>query len=174
MGEWRADPTRRHQHRFWDNHWTDHVADNGVASSDPYPEGPPPLPPRAGPLGWWRAQNTALHAVLIVGAFLGLAALVNAAGGSGDTAATSSTRSYGAYQACKSSVTDRLKSPTSASFSSFEDSAVTVTGSRYKVAGTVDAENSFGASIRMTFLCSLRLTEHGDQLNYEALSVDVA
>jgi len=34
---WQPDPTGRHEHRYWDgNAWTDHVADGGVSSTDPY------------------------------------------------------------------------------------------------------------------------------------------
>ncbi|MGV3757944.1 MAG: DUF2510 domain-containing protein [Actinomycetota bacterium] len=37
---WQADPTGRHDHRYWDgSRWTDDVADAGVAAKDPY-EGP--------------------------------------------------------------------------------------------------------------------------------------
>ena len=33
---WAADPTGRHQHRFWDGtRWTEHAATNGVTYSDP-------------------------------------------------------------------------------------------------------------------------------------------
>lgn len=33
---WHADPTGRHEHRYWDGErWTDHVANAGVASTDP-------------------------------------------------------------------------------------------------------------------------------------------
>jgi len=33
---WHADPTGRHDHRYWDGErWTEHVADAGVASTDP-------------------------------------------------------------------------------------------------------------------------------------------
>ena len=36
---WQTDPTGRHDHRYWDGtKWTDHVADAGVASTDPYTE----------------------------------------------------------------------------------------------------------------------------------------
>jgi len=35
-GGWHADPTGRHQHRFWNGAaWTDDVSDNGVPSKDP-------------------------------------------------------------------------------------------------------------------------------------------
>lgn len=37
---WLADPTGRHDHRFWDGTlWTDHVADAGVAATDPVQPG---------------------------------------------------------------------------------------------------------------------------------------
>ncbi|MDP1820450.1 MAG: DUF2510 domain-containing protein [Acidimicrobiales bacterium] len=37
---WQADPTGRHDHRYWDGtSWTEHVADAGVAAVDPY-DGP--------------------------------------------------------------------------------------------------------------------------------------
>ena len=39
---WQPDPTGRHDHRYWDGtQWTDHVADAGVAGTDPY-DGPAP------------------------------------------------------------------------------------------------------------------------------------
>jgi Protein of unknown function (DUF2510) len=38
---WHADPTSRHQYRYWDGtRWTDDVADGGVASTDSLHEGP--------------------------------------------------------------------------------------------------------------------------------------
>jgi hypothetical protein len=42
---WYADPTGRHQHRYWNGtEWTDQVADSGVTATDP------PLMPTAGPV----------------------------------------------------------------------------------------------------------------------------
>jgi hypothetical protein len=40
--QWFADPSGRHQHRWWDGStWTEHVADNGVVSVDaPQPAQP--------------------------------------------------------------------------------------------------------------------------------------
>jgi hypothetical protein len=55
---WQTDPTGRHDHRYWDGtKWTDHVADAGVASSDPYTEPEPaatsePADETATPLTW--------------------------------------------------------------------------------------------------------------------------
>ena len=40
--QWFADPSGRHQHRYWDGSaWTEHVSDNGVVSVDaPLPAQP--------------------------------------------------------------------------------------------------------------------------------------
>jgi hypothetical protein len=39
---WHTDPTGRHQHRYWDGvQWTDHVADGGTESVDPFAGGMP-------------------------------------------------------------------------------------------------------------------------------------
>jgi Protein of unknown function (DUF2510) len=44
-GEWRADPTGRHQYRFWDGRaWTTHVADDGQVGDDPLDEPPQACP----------------------------------------------------------------------------------------------------------------------------------
>lgn len=41
---WQADPTGRHGHRYWDGtQWTEHVADEGVAATDPYEATDPAL-----------------------------------------------------------------------------------------------------------------------------------
>jgi hypothetical protein len=47
-GEWRPDPTGRHQHRYWDGTgWTAYVADDGQASEDPFDELPEACPEQA-------------------------------------------------------------------------------------------------------------------------------
>jgi hypothetical protein len=41
LAGWRADPSGQHQHRYWDaTRWTDHVADDGITTTDPW--GTPP------------------------------------------------------------------------------------------------------------------------------------
>jgi hypothetical protein len=76
---WHPDPSGAHEHRYWDgNAWTDHVADRGVASTDPIPALPrPPLlaaqPPGASttpfssfsPLGDARTQPKAEKAYAV-------------------------------------------------------------------------------------------------------------
>jgi hypothetical protein len=51
---WHPDPTGRHQHRYWDGvQWTDHVADGGAESVDPFAQAPPQGGPSGGyaPMG---------------------------------------------------------------------------------------------------------------------------
>ena len=43
---WVADPTERHEHRYWDgSQWTDHVSNGGVTGSDKLMRPPAPLRP---------------------------------------------------------------------------------------------------------------------------------
>lgn len=49
---WQPDPTGRHQHRYWDGvQWTDHVADGGAESVDPFAGVAQGGPPGYGPMG---------------------------------------------------------------------------------------------------------------------------
>jgi|GEM_PF-2413539 len=79
--QWYADPTGRHQHRYWDGtQWTDQVADNQVTSTDPplMPgAGAPPATGKPTPAGPRRAAGRVFSGlaaagglVLVVGAFL--------------------------------------------------------------------------------------------------------
>jgi hypothetical protein len=73
--------------------------------------------------------------------------------------ATPAEQKADAQRACQEKfIPDRLKAPSTAKFSN-----VTVTNSleTYTVSGSVDAENSFGAPIRSTFICIMHSS--GDQ-----------
>jgi hypothetical protein len=76
-------------------------------------------------------------------------------GGGGDQ----QTLDLGAFDVCKQFVRDRLKAPGSASFRNFfeDDGEVSVThlGDEYTVVSSVDAQNSFGASLRSNFRCTV-------------------
>lgn len=56
---WHPDPAGRHQHRYWDGvQWTDHVADGGVESVDPFAPSPPGAPdPQQGYGSWGGAPG---------------------------------------------------------------------------------------------------------------------
>lgn len=72
---------------------------------------------------------------------------------SGDSGDDPPTQKMGAQTACEDMVKDKLKSPSSAKFSD-----VTTTGvGPWTVTGHVDADNSFGAAIRGTWTCTVRL-----------------
>lgn len=79
----------------------------------------------------------AVVGIMIVGALNG--------GGNYD-----SDNKYEAIAQCEARVKDLLKAPSTAQFSS------DATGSgTWKVTGTVDAENSFGATLRSTYGCTV-------------------
>lgn len=75
-------------------------------------------------------------------------ALFGCGGGEPDPADT-------AKQACVEAVPERLKSPATAEISNVQTSQF-VSGV-WSVTGTVDSENSFGAMIRSTFKCHVRV-----------------
>lgn len=80
-----------------------------------------------------------------------------------------------AFEVCKDFVKDRLKSPGSATFrNQFEDDGeVVVTGSGrgpYTIVSTVDSENSFGASLRSRFTCTVTNTD-GDNWKLNDINI---
>lgn len=102
----------------------------------------------AGKVNQWKgpAIAFAVFAVIALGAFALLA------GGSDELG-----NEHHAEAACEDFVREKLKSPSSAEFSS-----VTVTKAgegEWNVSGTVDAENSFSAAGRMTFECNTWTTD---------------
>lgn len=54
-------------------------------------------------------------------------------------------------------VTPQLKTPAEAEFPTFSDSFVTVSGNIYTIHSYVDSQNSFGANIRSSYTCILKL-----------------
>lgn len=72
---------------------------------------------------------------------------------------------YDAQFACEGFIKDRLKAPSTAQFS-----GETFTGSapRWTVTGAVDAQNSFGAALRNSWSCIVRID--GDTWHLEELT----
>lgn len=82
--------------------------------------------------------------------------------------ATPAEKKADAQRACQEKfIPARLKAPSTAKYS-----AVTVTESagNYTVMGSVDAENSFGAPIRSSFVCTMHST--GDQWVLDSAGVN--
>jgi len=71
--------------------------------------------------------------------------------------------SVNAWLMAQEFVTDRLKSPSTATFGwqKAEDCVTELGGGEFKVRGWVDAQNSFGATLRSDFSLTLRYTGSG-------------
>jgi hypothetical protein len=61
-----------------------------------------------------------------------------------------------AIAACEHFVSEDLKAPSSADFPLYRDDRVTNIGKVYTVSGYVDAENSFGAKLRLNYTCTVK------------------
>jgi len=97
------------------------------------------------------------------------------------TSATSRTRSQSAQRSAelnrsivwamaKSFVTNYLSAPSTAKFIGSYTSAVTYLGSgRYRVTASVDAQNSFGATIRTPFTCVI--VDEGGSWSLESIDI---
>ena len=84
-------------------------------------------------------------------------------GGSNSSSSKSDSDSYGhdkfdAFVAAKSVVKDNLKSPSTAKFCSTNDAAITRSGNTWTISGWVDAQNSFGATLRNNFTVKITFT----------------
>jgi hypothetical protein len=123
-------------------------------------EQPTPETPAKTKTPWW-AWVTVLATVAVV-------ALCVARTGNSKTEPTSEDKQADAKRACQEKfIPARLKAPATAKYS-----GVTVSGfsGSYEVAGSVDSQNSFGALVRSSFTCSVRLD--GDQWVLEAAAVN--
>ena len=78
----------------------------------------------------------------------------------------------GAIAYCHQFVEDQLKSPDSADFPSFPEHEVTTIteGQEWSVSSYVDAENSFGASLRTDWTCDISYDESTETWTLEDLS----
>lgn len=108
-------------------------------------------------------KGAALAVALLVVVALVAAVVSNSSSGGGAVTTTPKPSgpghsAFGAYQACKSLVRDRLKAPSSADFPWVRSSDVTeaLGGGRYRVRSYVDAQNSFGGMIRNRYDCTVR------------------
>lgn len=88
------------------------------------------------------------------GLIIGLSLIIGFATSGGSSTPYDPNNQYEAVSQCEDLVSNQLKSPTSADF----DSSAASNGNRsWTVTGTVDADNSFGAKIRNTYQCSVRM-----------------
>lgn len=81
-------------------------------------------------------------------------------GGGGDAKKADEGDEGGAQVVCEDFVKRQLKSPTSADFGDVDVSQVK--GPVWEVAGEVDSDNSFGASIRNDYTCRVKFKGDDD------------
>jgi hypothetical protein len=74
------------------------------------------------------------------------------------------------YTVTQDVILPRLKSPSTAKFSRFDESSVTEIPGGYQVAGWVDSQNGFGAMLRSSFRCKLMV----DGTRWEAAEVNLS
>ena len=93
----------------------------------------------------------AVVVILILGTLTMCNSILNSPTKTGTTAAAESPQHI-AMIACRNAVKAQLKSPSSAQFSG---ETVEAAGSIWKVKGNVDADNSYGAAMRLTYQCNV-------------------
>ena len=93
---------------------------------------------------------------------LGVALIVLIIGScAGGTSSSKKCDEAAAYVAAKSSVRSQLKAPSSARFPFATTGHVIKSGNSYKISSWVEAENSFGASLRVPWTASVRIDSNG-------------
>lgn len=97
-------------------------------------------------------QPIGFSGCLVVLALLGLGGYGLAQCG-GDDEPSESLMQIQAEDQCKDWVKEKLKAPATADFS---DERVSGSAGDYTIAGAVDSENSFGAKIRSTWVCTIK------------------
>lgn len=79
-----------------------------------------------------------------------------------DTSNKTSENEKNAKICAVKAVEDKLKSPSTAKFCSYPDmTAENLGGNKWRISGYVDAQNSFGATLRENWTVTLTLTESG-------------
>ncbi len=82
------------------------------------------------------------------------------------------SKKIGAYVMSQEFVNRRLKAPATASYPDYRDDFVVDMGNnRYRVTAYVDAENSFGAKLRMGYTCTL-MTPDGENWKCENINIE--
>lgn len=135
----------------------------------------------------WRADPTGVAPKLSLGPLISLGlTLCSVSGGSSDASSSPCANSCAgddgvpplkateAFDICKQYVSDRLKSPSGATWRDPYGSQVTYTGSGdgpWTVNASVDSENSFGAKLRSTYTCTVK-HESGDTWSLVNLTVN--
>lgn len=121
-----------------------------------------------------------LIVIVVVGSIFGvgkwgLDALVSTFGSTSARNSTGSDESSMASVQCERFVRERLKTPSTANFPFFADSSKKIDERRYVVQSHVDAENSFGAKLRNSYICVLEWNgqNHADINNWALVNFTI-
>lgn len=135
---------RRHDGEAWTDERRRAAGESVVPVASTSGTAPAAAPPKAGCGSGCLVFVVALVVVVIVGALIG---------GSGDDDGSSDAGL--AKYACEQQVKENLKSPSTADFTGTD-----ATGSGpFTVTGEVDSQNGFGAMVRSSFECSVRVAD---------------
>lgn len=69
---------------------------------------------------------------------------------------------FDALTVAEKAVSSQLKSPSTASFCKTSEATITVSGDKWRVSGWVDAQNSFGASIRNNYVVEFEFSSKSE------------
>lgn len=96
--------------------------------------------------------------------------------GSGKSKNTPADESSMAHIQCKEFVRGRLKAPSSAEFTFLDFAATKYGDNNYVIRSYVDAQNSFGAKLRNSYVCSVKWNGGSDSdiQNWELISLDIS
>ena len=105
-------------------------------------------------------------ALIVTGIFLG---------GNGNTSSSPNKDSFGhtqsaAFVIAQDTVNQQLKSPSSAKYCSMKEANISRSGNTWTVSGWVDADNSFGASIRNKFTVTITFSSK-DKYTVDSCSI---
>lgn len=165
---WYPDESMANTVRYWDGStWTGQVAPATPASHTPgEPEDTPPgaAASDAAPAvdGVSRSVGLGCLSIVALAVVLFVIGAVN-----GDEEDDLNGSKYGAQGACEDFVEARLKAPATADFN--HASETHLGDAVWRVSGTVDSENSFGAKVRTSFVCE---TEYDGDHKWTLVSLD--
>lgn len=115
-------------------------------------------------------QTSQNRRLWIFGGVFAVLGLGSYAMGAADTG-TGAGDEYDARNICRQAVEDRLVSPASADFGSMDTNELMGSGTAYRVAGHVDAENRMGAAVRIEYECK---AEHVSGTEWEIIDLQAS
>lgn len=98
-----------------------------------------------------KANRAGCIAVLIIFAIIGIAVYGIAAASD----YSDKPDNISAFVMCQKFVRDSLKAPSTAKFADYNDKTISSNGNRFNVISYVDAQNSFGAMVRTSYICEV-------------------